>query len=619
MLGVSMAVLVTAAQSGKTETMLDIIGERLDNRPVPILYVGPSKEFNTDQFEPRVRDLLLQSTSLLGKVIGGLDGKRQKKTLKRIAGVTLRLGTARSPTSLKSSPAGLALMDEYDEMLASLRDQGDVLGLVVARGETYSDFAVGVTSTPSQGIVTFKRDAASGLDFWEIADEGEVTSPIWRLWQRGTRYHWCWPCPHCSQWFIPRRALLRYPKGATAAQAKANSWLECPHCEGEIVEGHKAEMNRRGVYVAPGQTVTVDGTVRSEPPAGYPSRWVSGLCSPFKSFGDRAHRLLEAVEAADSAKIQTAINAAFGEVAPPCATEAPDHDAIAAKAVGHAAGTVPIGVVTLVAGVDVQGKSLVYVIRGFGAHGTSWLIRHGELYGPTKDPEVWDQLATLLSTPIDGMLVKIAIVDSGFRPGTKANLPVNRVYQFCRRYRRFVYPSKGSSSPMLRPLIEVPIDVETEDGSGQRYGLRLLRLDAGHWKATVQERLGLEADKPGCMHLNAEADENYRRQLVAEVQVRGPSGHVTWLQVQKANHFLDAEAMAAAAAFRISAENFGTRAVERAAERRALREEDARLAALRIILPGELRPALKKQQPNAALAAARERRSIGSWARRFNR
>src|ERR1700738_873654 len=44
------AVLVTAAQCGKTDGMLDIIGSRLDTRPTPIIYVGPSLDFVTNQF-----------------------------------------------------------------------------------------------------------------------------------------------------------------------------------------------------------------------------------------------------------------------------------------------------------------------------------------------------------------------------------------------------------------------------------------------------------------------------------------------------------------------------------------------------------------------------------------
>ena len=68
---------VTAAQSGKTATVLDIIGERLDNRPAPILYVGPNKEFLTDQLEPRIEEMFRQAESLGAKVIGGIESKEQ--------------------------------------------------------------------------------------------------------------------------------------------------------------------------------------------------------------------------------------------------------------------------------------------------------------------------------------------------------------------------------------------------------------------------------------------------------------------------------------------------------------------------------------------------------------
>ena len=62
-------VAVTAAQSGKTDSMLDVIGARLDQRPAPILYVGPTKEFLTDQFEPRLMALLDDAATLSNKVV----------------------------------------------------------------------------------------------------------------------------------------------------------------------------------------------------------------------------------------------------------------------------------------------------------------------------------------------------------------------------------------------------------------------------------------------------------------------------------------------------------------------------------------------------------------------
>ncbi|OYW56098.1 MAG: terminase, partial [Hyphomicrobium sp. 12-62-95] len=111
--GYRRVVAVTAAQSGKTDSMLDVIGARLDQRPAPILYVGPTKEFLTDQFEPRLMALLDDAATLSNKVV---RGRRMKKTLKSVAGVRVRLAHAGSSSALKSDPAALALIDEYDEM-----------------------------------------------------------------------------------------------------------------------------------------------------------------------------------------------------------------------------------------------------------------------------------------------------------------------------------------------------------------------------------------------------------------------------------------------------------------------------------------------------------------------
>jgi phage terminase large subunit GpA-like protein len=142
----------------------------------------------------------------------------------------------------------------------------------------------------------------------------------------------------------------------------------------------------------------------------------------------------------------------------------------------------------LTCGVDVQKNRLVFVVRAWGARATSWLVQHGELWGDTSQPEVWEDLAQLLTTPIDGDLIKLAFIDSGFRPGKKEGVPVNRVYEFCRRFRRFAFPTKGSSVALVRPLVKSTIEV-TQQGTAQKYGLELIRLDPDHWKSFVHERL----------------------------------------------------------------------------------------------------------------------------------
>jgi len=112
--------MVCGAQMGKTDGLLDIMGARLDQRPAPILYVGPIRDFLTDQFEPRLMSLLDEAETLAAKVV---RGRRMKKTLKVVAGVPVRLAHAGSSAGLKSSPAALALVDEYDEMLANVKGQ----------------------------------------------------------------------------------------------------------------------------------------------------------------------------------------------------------------------------------------------------------------------------------------------------------------------------------------------------------------------------------------------------------------------------------------------------------------------------------------------------------------
>jgi hypothetical protein len=114
------------------------------------------------------------------------------KTRKTVAGVSVRLAHAGSSAALKSEPASLALVDEYDEMLANVKGQGDPLVLVERRGDAFADFVcAAVASTPKTGIVQAERDEQSGLEFWDLAPNENVReSPVWKLWQQGTRHHW---------------------------------------------------------------------------------------------------------------------------------------------------------------------------------------------------------------------------------------------------------------------------------------------------------------------------------------------------------------------------------------------------------------------------------------------
>lgn len=549
--------LITGTQMSKTDGILDVMGWRLATRPRPQLYVGPSKDFVTEQFEPRLMRLFDEAEELAPLVA---RGKRNKKTRKTVAGVSVRLAWAGSATSLASDQAGDVYIDEFDKMVGGVKGEGSPFTLAKARADTYRDRKIAVTSTPKRGVVETEKDARTGLEFWKMADPADIESPIWAMWQTGTRHHFAWRCPHCSQWFIPRMSLLRYPKGATPSQARNQTWLECPNNGCVIAESEKAAMNAYslkfggplGGFVAPGMAIDEGGYILEAdlPDSSMLSLWVSGLASPFVTWGERVEEVLFAEQSGDSEGRQGAVNKT-GELWSPIGGDVPPWREIAARAEPYPLLRMPEAAVHLTMTVDVQKDRLPFVIRAWGPQATSWLVEFGYLFGDPADTAVWRTLAQKLTTPIDDTLINLAFIDSGFRPGKPTPVPVNRVYQFCRRFRRFVYPTKGSSIPMLKPLVKSKPEV-TRQGEIAKYGLDLIRLDPDYWKSWVHERLSWPLDQPGAWHLPEGITEDYCRQLVAEARVITDSGKAQWVKRSAENHFLDCEAMQAAAGYMLN-------------------------------------------------------------------
>lgn len=546
----SRAVAVTAAQSGKTDTELDIIGQRLDQNPVPILYVGPSKDFLTDQFEPRLRSMLTDCESLSDRFI---TGRREKKMIKIVGGVRVRLASGASSGALKSDQAGLAIVDEYDEMTGNIRGQGDPLTLTEARGETYSDFMTVITSTPGQGVVETEIDPVNGLTFWALGNPEEIASPIWRLFQEGTRYHWAWHCPSCGDPFIPMRSHLHWRPGSSPAEARRTAHLVCPH--GCVIEDDKdgkvkAAMNASGFMIAPGQTIEDAKAGINGPDNSTYSQWSSGLTSPFVTWGKRAERLVQAEMSGEDGKKQTALNAGFGEIyMPGISDDMPDWRELLTHKVGLPPETVTGEMLRFAMGADVQKNGIYFVIRAFGSRGTSWNLRHGYLMGDTSGDAVWQDLAAVMMAPIDGFHIEKVLIDSGFRPDKVGAGSIHRVYDFCRQYSFIASPAKGRSTSGGRPYSVSKIDVK-KDGSQKAFSIKLVMLDPDFFKSLVHTRVKIKPGQPGAFYLHDEADEEYARQVLSETRMVDPGAvKATWRRIRKDNHYLDCEALAAAAGY----------------------------------------------------------------------
>ena len=413
--------------------------------------------------------------------------------------------------------------------------EGDPVTLAEARISTYPDGIMIVTSTPTEGSVDVEKHAETGVEHWAVADTDDLGSQVWRLFQEGTRHEWAVPCPHCGDYFVPRFRLLTWPEGANARRAAREARLTCAQCGALIEERHKSRMNQAGKFLAPGQHVVDGEVVGDAAESDTASFWVSGLMSPWKTFGQRASDWLRAVESGDQERIRGVLNTAFGELYR-TQGDAPEWQAVLERAGVYHDGEVPAGVVWLFLTVDVQKDRLVCVVRGWGPEFESWLVHRTELWGETDQPDVWRRLSKLAEAQFGGRTIRASAVDSGFQ--------TDQVYEWVRKHRAFrAYATKGRDNP-TKLFSSTPVEAK-RDGKKVRQGLDLWTVDHSYFKSWVHDRIGWPPDQPGAWHLPADIDEDYARQIVAEQRMRLPSGRTAWVLASRNNHFLDCEALQA--------------------------------------------------------------------------
>jgi phage terminase large subunit GpA-like protein len=582
-------VAVMGSQMGKTEMVLNIVGHRVDDDPVPILYIAPTKSFVENVFDPRYKAMVRSCESL--QVKRG-PGAKEKTTQKEIAGVKVRFAWAGSATELAGDPACLVFVDERDRMADSTEGEGDPVELANARHTTYPDGQTIVVSTPTMGTVETEIDPDTGLEFWGRGDE--VQSATWRLFQEGTCFHWAVPCPHCEDYFIPRFKYLEWPEGSTPAEVKECVKMVCPVCGVLIDQHYKDEMNARGRYVAPGQTITADGEVHGEPPpSDTASFWVSGLMSAWRTWGDRAQAFLRAIRSGDPDRIQAVINTGFGELYT-LKGEAPEIEVVKALRQPYQSGALPTEkALRIFLTVDVQKNGLYYTVRAWGPNLESWLIEFGFLAGPTDGDIVWQDLAEFKDEHYGGLPIDRCFIDSGYR--------TQFVYTFCRSHKTWAFPTKGRDTIDATPLQKSKLDIAKNTGRRLAGGLMIYHVNTDYFKRWVHERLERDPELPGGWHLPEDATDDYCKQVVSEARTVKPSGKVVWVKIFKDNHYFDCEVQQVAAAYSLGLQSVKA---EPTATRVARRQQATKEAAREVAQPRRVDPFRKE---------SRRTQSSGGW------
>lgn len=520
---------VMMAQGGKSKTMENAVGWKLDTDPEPVLYIGPTHKNLSEVVEPKLDDMIRRCESLSKKT---LFNQSYKKKQKNVNGTTLRLASAGSTTEIKAASASLVLVDEIDEITIEIKGQGSIIPLADARHKTYHNGLTVAVSTCTKGTVKAEVHPETGFEHW--APSNKLQSAIWKLWQGGTRHEWAVPCPHCDEYFIPRFKLLKWPNDATAVSVRKTAYIACPNNGCIIENGEREDMNARGVPISPGQWVE-DGEVMGE---GIDSPdfslWVSGLANPFISLGRMASNWLRAVRSHDDEAIMGVLNTDMGELYND-GGEAPSEDKVKACKAAYMSGEVPEDARTIVIGVDVQKNRLEYVVRAFGYQYESSLIEEGEIYGDTSQPEVWDELEDFTNQDFGHLEPRLVMVDSGYN--------TQQVYEFVRRDKTRYRATKGHDT-QDKPYYQSLVDVTPAKGKTIRKGVKLWHFNADVMKTWVHGRINRDKSLPGQWRLPGDVSDDYCKQITAEERVDKASGGVMWLKVHKDNHKLDCEALA---------------------------------------------------------------------------
>lgn len=480
-------VIMMATQMGKTDFLLNVIGESADTRSQPILFVSPTQSMAEDISKDRFEKMVAQCPSLSEKIA---KGRKNLVAVKWIGGNRIGFVWGSSAKQLCSQPAGLVAIDERDRMGNDINHEGDPVELIDARTATYPNSKIVIPSTP--GI--------AGI------------SAIEKLFLNGTRAKWHLACLNCDKPILPSLEGFAYE------EETLHGYLTCPHCKTKFYESSRKQLLARGQYIV------------ENPQAKHLSFWVSGLCSPWRSWDLIAEKLRIAKKDKDPVVMKTCVNTVFGE----CFVIKGEHftrESFEALMQPYQLGTIPDGVLVITCGVDVHKDNVYYAIRGWGKGYKSWLLDYGILYGETDGDEVWQKLDKIIRNPIgdEKRKIKISIrlvcIDCGYRSPF--------VYAYCRTLSNAI-PCKGyehQSSPIKKSAIEVSV-------ANQRFkaGAKRFDIDDGYFKSLLYSRIGHKQ-----WFIPAKVEDEYLLQVISEELVLDEKkGQMVWKEKYQ-NHYLDAE------------------------------------------------------------------------------
>jgi phage terminase large subunit GpA-like protein len=378
--------------------------------------------------------------------------------------------------------------------------------------------------------------------------EAPPASGMASLYNGGSRHCRYWPCPHCLEYFQVKAGLelfrlpdleaqLEMVRGADLVTlADEYARIICPHCTAEIRQDSREQMERRGHWVAEGQTITSDGVIHGDAPRNpRASYWIAGVQAAFNQWHEMLLKLFRELRNYDSAGDCKAyghvLNTEFCYPHIPFAIlrQKSKHN-FEGRLETWPVQTVPQGTRFLQAKVDVQGNRFIVQVTGYGVGLESWVvdyyaIRHTHPGGtvalsPHSRIEDWNRLKAqvinrryaLNDSTGRTMPMVLTLIDSGGRATDREDSVTAKAYDFWRS----LTPVEKSRCRLVKGYTRMKENVKETIVSGN---VPLLLVNSDAYKDQIENDLKRTDNGPGKMHFSTALSNEYFAELTtAEIK-----------------------------------------------------------------------------------------------------
>lgn len=501
---VEKVVFVKPTQVGGTSAMENILGSLIDQAPAPTMIVYPSDDLAERTVDAKLDPMIKACKVLSEKYREHISKKLQLK----FGTMTVYLNGANSPADLASTNIRDLFLDEVDKYPGASKKEADPVSLAIERTKTYTtNRFIFMTSTP-----TLKTG-----HIWKAKEEADAEK------------HYFVPCPHCGEYIELKFAQIKWPSKDIVPEKRERAEMAsyvCQACGGVITDQHKGKLLEAGRWEYVRKSTERPKSV---------AYWINTLYSPFTRFSEIAYEFLKSKD--DPELLQNFTNSWLAEPWEDTKLKT-NADLVMERQTEVPAWELPEWTKLLTGGIDVQENCLYWTIRAWGDFMTSQNVAHGQALSMAAVEQIMNR--EFLTQNGEKVMVELALMDSGDQ--------TDEVYNFCISNYDWVRPCKGSSTPL-----QGHYRISTVDKAGsQANGMQLVLIDGGKYKDMIAARMR-KPNGRGSWMVHKDCDLEYAEQVTAEHKITERSkGKVVQRWTLKtshaANHYLDCEVYAAAAA-----------------------------------------------------------------------